>query len=381
MILGIDASRSKSWGAVRHIIGVLESVNDINEFGIEQIHIWAPKETLDLLPELPFLIKHSPASLRQSLLQQLLWQKFCLPKALRINKCGVLFSTDAGTLCSFSPNVILSQDILPFEREQVRRMGFGYAGFRVRTLFYVQRQSIRRSAATVFLSLYAKERIAEFTPLPEHVAIVPHGIDRDFIEPVEWKLSTLAPTPRKSVNIIYVSSLEPYKNHETVINAIKRVHGRGVDVSLRLIGGGTNNDVKRVNSAIKKADRKNEYIEWIGHVDKPKLIQEIKNCDIFVFASSCESMPVTLLEGMAMGVPIICSSAGPMLEIVGPGVPIFDPKSATALEKAIMSVVNDPSYARKIRDTVKLKASEYSWKKCSYETFKFIANCVSDWEE
>ena len=112
--IAIDASRNRSGGAKAHLIGILSEC-DPGKYGIQEVHVWAFRALLDQLPDHPWLIKHNPLALEQSLYKQLLWQTTALTKEIKAAGCDILFTTDASTLCRFDPMVVLSQDMLSYE--------------------------------------------------------------------------------------------------------------------------------------------------------------------------------------------------------------------------------------------------------------------------
>ena len=57
----------------------------------------------------------------------------------------------------------------------------------------------------------------------------------------------------------------------------------------------------------------------------------LSKSNIFIFASSCENMPITLIEGMASGLPIACSDRGPMPEVLQDGGCILTQKIVSLL--------------------------------------------------
>lgn len=121
--IGIDASRNRSGGAKAHLIGILAEFDPF-KYGIIEVHVWSFRSLLALLPDRSWLIKHSPVELEQSLFKQLWWQAFSLSDELKTAGCDILFTTDASTLCSFKPNVVLSQDLLSYEPGMMRYYGF-----------------------------------------------------------------------------------------------------------------------------------------------------------------------------------------------------------------------------------------------------------------
>jgi glycosyltransferase involved in cell wall biosynthesis len=96
------------------------------------------------------------------------------------------------------------------------------------------------------------------------------------------------------------------------------------------------------------------------------------DADIFVFASSCENMPNILLEGMASGFPIACARRGPMEEVLGEAGVYFDPENATSIEKALRTLIDDTDLRARCAEAAYARATEYSWDRCTRETFAFL---------
>ena len=108
----------------------------------------------------------------------------------------------------------------------------------------------------------------------------------------------------------------------------------------------------------------------IKHEDIPKLI---KDSDIFIFASSCENMPNTLVEAMASGIPIACSNRGPMPEILRDGGIYFDPENVDSIKDALELMINDTEMRLKLATKSKYYSNDYSWKICSEKTFNYLS--------
>src|SRR5690606_26702915 len=89
--------------------------------GVDEIHVWGYKELLEKLPERDWLYKHSANELEKSLLSQIRWQRRKLKEEIRKQGCHVLLSTDAGTVYVHNPSVVMSRDMLSFERSEISR--------------------------------------------------------------------------------------------------------------------------------------------------------------------------------------------------------------------------------------------------------------------
>ena len=58
IIVGLDASRCRSGGAINHLIGIISNGNP-QSYGINEIHIWTYKSLIGKLPNYSWLIKHT----------------------------------------------------------------------------------------------------------------------------------------------------------------------------------------------------------------------------------------------------------------------------------------------------------------------------------
>ena len=84
-------------------------------------------------------------------------------------------------------------------------------------------------------------------------------------------------------------------------------------------------------------------------------------------------MPVTLLEAMAAGLPIACSSRGPMPEVLEDGGVYFDSEDPDSIAAAIEDLITDPRKRTRLAARAKELSHQYSCPRCARETFSFIA--------
>lgn len=178
-IIGIDASRNRSGGAMGHLVGILNET-DPAAFGIDEVHVWVYKSLADKLPDFPWLIKHSPPELEDSIFKQVSWQYSHLPKEAKAAGCCVMLYTDAGAFINFSPSVVMSRDMLSYEKGEMQRFGLSFAKLRLLLLKYQQVASMRKANGVIFLTNYAASVIGGFTGKLKNQRIIPHGISNIF---------------------------------------------------------------------------------------------------------------------------------------------------------------------------------------------------------
>ena len=126
-ILGINAARAGSGGAVAHLKGIL-SAAVMCDTNVEAIHVWCPKALVGVLPKDSRFNYHSPEMINGSLLSSILWERFKLPSELKGKNCAALLNVDAGSFCRFWPSVSMSRDMLSFEPKEMARYNFSRSG-------------------------------------------------------------------------------------------------------------------------------------------------------------------------------------------------------------------------------------------------------------
>jgi glycosyltransferase involved in cell wall biosynthesis len=98
--------------------------------------------------------------------------------------------------------------------------------------------------------------------------------------------------------------------------------------------------------------------------------------DAFIYASSCENLPSTLLEAMSAGLPIACSNKGPMPNILGDGGVYFDPENPEEIAAALRRLIASPGAREKHSSVASERARRYNWEHCADETFSFLRKIV-----
>jgi glycosyltransferase involved in cell wall biosynthesis len=374
MILGIDCSRIRSGGGVAHILGVLSNIDPV-EFGITEVHIWAHHDLIAKFPAFPWLKRHSPRAINRGLLSQILWQAFWLSFDLKRMKCDILLSTFAGTFCRFAPSFVISHDMLCYEPGQLRRYGWTFSGLRLLVLLFVQNSAFRRSNGVIFLTHYAAKIIQKSTGILNNYRVIPHGVDERFrslsrqILKKEYSLGD-------PIRCVYISTIAVYKNQDTVVSAISELRSRGYNISIEIIGpdDGTGNIF--LYDKIQSVDPSGVFVKCLGSIPHSKLPQLVSDADFFIFASSCENMPVTLIEGMALGLPIVCSRSGPMPEVLQNGGVYFDPRSPDSLVSALEKLINENILRSACIQSAQQIARAFSWERTARETFTYISDTV-----
>jgi glycosyltransferase involved in cell wall biosynthesis len=374
IVVGIDASRNRSGGAIRHLVGILGS-GDPRAHGVKEVHVWSYDALLRALPNANWLVKHSPKDLKGSLLRQAWWQRRSLANEARVHGVDIVLNTDAGTISRVHPAVTMSRDMTQYEPGEMRRYRkLSWSWLRNAALRHVQAWSLRDADGVIFLTQYAAKVIQRSTgPLPR-VAVIPHGVGSGFRRA---RTSVGFVGRGRPAQCLYVSQADVYKHQWHVVRAVADLRRRGHDVVLVLAGGGAGPAQKRLDEEIARSDPAGAFVKQVGAVAPDRLPTLLADSDIFVFASSCENMPNTLVEGMAAGLPIASSDRGPMPEVLRDGGTYFDPEDPVSIASAIETLLVDHQIRTQLAKRAMELSREYSWERCAMETWAFLRETLA----
>ena len=368
MRLGINASRARSGGAISHLKGILSSDGPL-KFGIQEVHIFGYAELISELPNASWIVTHHPDELSGSIFKQLWWERFHLPKLLVKYNCDILLNIDAGSICRFKPAVTMSRDMLSYEPEEMRRYGFTLARLRLELLKLIQNTAFKRAEGVIFLTNYAASVIQRSCGEIKNFRVINHGVSESFRKKY---VKTRYVKQKKKYGIVYVSNVDLYKHQWNVVSAVKTLKSRGFNLSLTLIGGGKGRAMNKLLRQVKKSDPYSEFIKILPFLPHQKLPKYLAKADIFIFASSCENMPNTLIEGMAAGMPIASSNRGPMPEVLGDAGVYFEPESVNSIVQALEGLLLSNAKRAELARKAVMKSQSFNWQTCALETWTFL---------
>jgi glycosyltransferase involved in cell wall biosynthesis len=376
MVIAINAINLRSGGGWTHLRELLKKANPASH-GFNKIILIGGAATLDQVEPRPWLVKMHSKVLDRGLFMRTLWQITKMSKVLQDENVDLLFVPGGSVFTNFHPTITMSRNMLPFDFRALFSYGFSIRTIKFLFLRVVQRRSFRIADKVIFLSQRAFSVISKICQIEKkRCCVIPHGVDTDLAECFKRRCQQWPLEGKATLRMVYVSSIEPYKNHDHVVAAVAMARAiTGIDLQLEFIGGAYQPTLKRLKRVIAKHDPKFEWVRLSGEVDHDKISQVYALADIGIFTSTCENLPNTLLEMMASGMPIICSNVDPMAEMVGNYGTLVDPSNIDEICLGILSIIKLNkkeliSCATQFQKT----AAEYSWDSCADATFSVIAS-------
>jgi glycosyltransferase involved in cell wall biosynthesis len=165
--------------------------------------------------------------------------------------------------------------------------------------------------------------------------------------------------------ILFVGTLEPRKNVPLLLEAFGLLR-REIDAQLLLVGarGWLDEPIFEAHARSGVGDA----ARFLGPLGEDDLAVLYSHAGVFVLPSLYEGFGLPVLEAMACGAPVVCSSAGPLPEIADDAALLLPPDDAAAWATSISRVLSDSRLAGSLRQRGFARAVSFSWEQTAQAT-------------
>jgi glycosyltransferase involved in cell wall biosynthesis len=209
------------------------------------------------------------------------------------------------------------------------------------------RRTVRGAAACLYLSENERaEYVAQGADVRRLVPLPP---------PLD--LPTIDATPRaEQPLIVYLGQLHPIKRIDVLIQALAQVRRELPDARLEVIGAPSahGEQLKSLAGRLGLADAV-RFPGFLREDDKP---QTLAAAHVFALLSASEGLPVTPLEALICGTPVVLSPGCGLPEVDGVAGIVCD-GSAEGAADALLTLLGDPDRARKLGAAGRTFAAAY----------------------
>ena len=210
--------------------------------------------------------------------------------------------------------------------------------------------TMRQTSALIVPSGFLETVFARFGMSAQ---IIPNVVDRRrFHNP-----ATRRPIRR---HLLVARNLEPIYDNETAIRAFALVRGVHPEAVLTIAGSGPS---AKSLGVLAESLGLRDSVFFAGRLDRDAMAQAYRDADIAVNPSLIDNMPVSILEAMASGTPVISTRVGGVPFVVtdeetGLLVP---PGSPDAMAVAILRLMEDSVLYNRLADNGLVEVEKYTW--------------------
>lgn len=191
------------------------------------------------------------------------------------------------------------------------------------------------------LSIWLNQEVG--LPLKK-IRLIYNGVNTDVFSPVNH----LNEYSQESVIIGTIGRLDPVKNQLSLIHVLENIEDEKPEIAkkIKIVIIGSGDLYSDLKSRIENSNKQNQiFLEGV----KYDIARELSQFNIFVLPSIAEGVPMTMLEAMASGIPVICSEVGGIPEILSPETGIMlEPNDYSSWANSIIELIEDRKRAEQL---------------------------------
>lgn len=213
------------------------------------------------------------------------------------------------------------------------------------------RQALTRADAVIAVSGELAGLARELGVTDAQLAQIPNGVDCTQFQP-----STDRVPGEGGWRLIYVGRYDPAKGLGELLQAMAGVRAAGHDVKLDLVGGGSSALTQDYPDQA-RALGLTEHVRFVDEVSHDQLPSLLAEADLFVLPSHSEGLPLSLLEALATGLPVVTTRCGGPEEVMDDSLGrLAEPRDVAGLQQALTEVLDgyhdfDRRHIRQVAET------------------------------
>jgi glycosyltransferase involved in cell wall biosynthesis len=191
----------------------------------------------------------------------------------------------------------------------------------------------------------------------ESITVIPNGVDTSrFVPgPRNGVLQDLLPDEFTGKVLISVGRLTEAKDQSTLLSAIEILRKQARNIFLIVVGDGE----LRIPLEKEIAQKDLTHCVYLAG-SRSDVYQLLPGADAFILSSKREGVPMSILEAMAAGLPVIATKVGGIPEVIKDGQNgiLVPPEDQNSLANAICRILDDPGFAANLGSRARTTAEQ-----------------------
>ncbi len=205
-----------------------------------------------------------------------------------------------------------------------------------------------------------KDAIRLLKIAPERITTIHPGIAEHYFNAL--------PTQRERPYVLYVGTIEPRKNLDTLLDAWRIVRPElrhEYDLVIAgMAGWSTQATLARVRSEA----------TYLGYVPEANLPGLIAGATVLAYPSLYEGFGFPVAQAMAAGTPVLTANTSCLPEIAGDAALFADPLSPAQLAGELMRLLESQALREQLIERGRQRAQRYRWENCAAQSLEFFRN-------
>ena len=167
--------------------------------------------------------------------------------------------------------------------------------------------------------------------------------------------------------ILFVSTIEPRKNINTIITAFNLLKQKYKIKQQLILIGRKGWNYESIFTAIETSPWKQE-IHHLDYLSDELVALFYSKADVFVYPSHYEGFGLPVLEAMTLGAPVITAKTSSLPEVTGNAAILIEPQDSVQLAESILEIISNSQLRQELINKGKERAKLFSWERTAKAT-------------
>ncbi len=230
--------------------------------------------------------------------------------------------------------------------------------------------ALRVATKIIAVSETTKRDIEQLYPFAQgKIVVISHGFTP---KPVSQTLTAQETLQLPEKYFLFLSTLQPRKNLEGLIQAFRLFSKEHPDIHFKLVVVGTPG--WKYEPILEAINRNRDSVVYLRYVADSLKFTIMSRAFALVLPSFYEGFGMQILEAFDAGIPVLTSTISSMPEVAGDAAIYFDPHSKESMAAALWTIASDAQLYTQLveRGTERLK--KFSWERCAKETHAVLVS-------
>ncbi|REE81974.1 glycosyltransferase involved in cell wall biosynthesis [Lutibacter oceani] len=271
---------------------------------------------------------------------------------------------DTYSTSNFYYALVVSQLARLFNLKYLPILHGGNLPIRLKNSLYLSELIFKNAELSVAPSNYL---LQHFKSNGFKTVFIPNGIE---LKNYPFKLrKTISP------KLLWVRAFDEIYNPQMAIKVVALLKETYPNASLCMVGPDKDGSLTNAKMLAKELGVQNS-IEFTGLLDKKKWIKKSEEFDVFINTTNIDNTPVSVIEAMALGLPVISTNVGGISYLIDAKIDgiLVEKNNETEMANAIINLIENPIKAVNIANNARQKVANFDSVVVKEEWRKLLEN-------
>jgi glycosyltransferase involved in cell wall biosynthesis len=239
------------------------------------------------------------------------------------------------------------------------------------------RLSVRRADRLIAISESTSRDLQELYGVEaERISVIPLGYDESHSRPVPGDVERVrARYGLERPYVLCVGTLQKRKNHVRLLQALRLLLDRGLELDLVIVGGkGWLYD--EIFAEVRRL-RLEAHVRFLGYAEHADLPALYTGASASALVSLYEGFGLPVLESLACHTPVVVSNVSSLPEVGGDAVLTVDPLDSDDIAAKLEVLLTDGARRSELVRRIPQHLERFSWRKTAQDTLALLRDVAA----